>query len=101
MLFAATLNGILLLVLGAVATIAPLFSSVWGVAAVGTAIFLSGIVELADAWYSDGSRTHYSSAIFSILAAGLIAFQSAFAFSGLMVVTSVVLWLVFRARGWL
>ena len=91
MLFSATLNGILLLVLGAVATIAPLFSSVWGVAAVGAAIFLSGIVELADAWYSDGSRTHYSSAIFSILAAALISFQSAFAFSGLMVVTSLVL----------
>ena len=44
-------NGILLFVLGAIATIAPLFSSVWGVPIVGVAIFLSGIVELADAWY--------------------------------------------------
>ena len=87
----ARLNGILLLTLGAIATIAPLFSSVWGVAIVGAAIFLSGIVELVDAWYSDGTRTHYSSGVFSVLAGALISFQSAFAFSGLMVVTSVVL----------
>ena len=87
----ARLNGILLIVLGAIAMIAPLFSSVWGVPAVGVAIFLSGIVELADAWYSDSSRTHYSSGIFSVLAGALISFQSAFAFSGLMVVTSLVL----------
>ncbi len=91
MLFSARLNGILLLVLGAIATIAPFFSSVWGVAFVGAAIFLSGIIELADAWYSDGSRTHYSSAIFSVLAGALISFQTALAFSGLMVATSVVL----------
>jgi uncharacterized membrane protein HdeD (DUF308 family) len=90
-LFSARVNGILLLGLGAVATIAPLFSSVWGVAAVGAAIFLSGIVELADAWYSDSSRTHYSSGIFSVIAGALISFETAFAFSGLMVVTSGVL----------
>ncbi len=87
----ARLNGILLVVLGAIATIAPLWSAVWGVPAVGVAIFLSGIVELADAWYSDSSRTHYSSGIFSVLAGALISFQSAFAFSGLMVATSIVL----------
>jgi uncharacterized membrane protein HdeD (DUF308 family) len=81
----------LLLGLGAIATIAPLFSSVWGVPVVGFAIFLSGIVELADAWYSGSTRTHYSSGIFSVLAGALISFQSAFAFSGLMVATSVVL----------
>ena len=84
-------NGILLIVLGAVATIAPLFSSVWGVAIVGVAIFLSGIAELVDAWYSDSSRTHYSSGIFSVTAGALISLQSAFAFSGLMVATSLVL----------
>src|SRR6187401_3383277 len=71
--------------------IAPLVSPVWGVPAVGVAIFLSGIVELADAWYSDSSRTHYSSGIFSVLAGALVSFQSAFAFSGLMVATSIVL----------
>jgi uncharacterized membrane protein HdeD (DUF308 family) len=87
----ATLNGTCLLALGAVAMIAPLFSSVWGVPIVGSAIFLSGILELADAWYSDGRRTHYSSGIFSVLAGALISFQSLFAFSGLMVVTAVVL----------
>jgi len=87
----ARLNGILLIVLGAIAIIAPLVSPVWGVPAVGVAIFLSGIVELADAWYSDSSRTHYSSGIFSVLAGALISFQSAFAFSGLMVATSIVL----------
>ena len=38
--------GILLLVLGAVATIAPALSSVWGVPIVGLAIFLSGVIEL-------------------------------------------------------
>ena len=87
----ARLDGILLLILGAIATIAPLFSSVWGVAIVGAAIFVSGIVELIDAWYSDGHRTHYSSGVFSVLAGALISFQSAFAFSGLMVLTSLVL----------
>ena len=68
----ARLNGILLIVLGAIAMIAPLVSPVWGVPAVGVAIFLSGIVELADAWYSDSSRTHYSSGIFSVLAGAVI-----------------------------
>jgi uncharacterized membrane protein HdeD (DUF308 family) len=87
----AKLNGILLIVLGAIAMIAPLFSSVWGVVMVGGAIFAAGIVELADAWYSDSSSTHYSSGIFSVFAGALIALQSAFAFSGLMVVTSLVL----------
>ncbi|HEX6163356.1 MAG TPA: metallophosphoesterase [Vicinamibacterales bacterium] len=84
-------NGSLLIVLGAVAMIAPLFSAVWGLPIVGIAIFLSGILELADAWYSDSSRTHYSSGIFSVAAGALISFQSAFAFSGLMVATAIVL----------
>jgi uncharacterized membrane protein HdeD (DUF308 family) len=87
----ATRNGILLIVLGAIAMIAPLFSSVWGLPIVGLAIFASGILELADAWYSDSSRTHYSSGIFSIAAGALISIQSAFAFSGLMVATAIVL----------
>jgi uncharacterized membrane protein HdeD (DUF308 family) len=87
----ARLDGILLLTLGAVATIAPLFSSVWGVPIVGAAIFLSGIVELVDAWYSDNTRTHYSSGVFSVLAGALISFENAFAFSGLMMLLSVVL----------
>ncbi|HYE84781.1 MAG TPA: metallophosphoesterase, partial [Vicinamibacterales bacterium] len=91
MLFSARRNGTLLLVLGAIATVAPLFSSVWGLPIVGLAIFLSGILELIDAWYSDNRRTHYSSAIFSVLAGALISFQSAFAFSGLMVLLAVVL----------
>ena len=89
----ARLIGTLLLVLGVVATIAPLFSSVWGVPIVGLAIFLSGIIELADAWYSENTRTHYSSGVFSVLAGAVISFQSAFAFSGLMVATSLVLFL--------
>ena len=87
----ARLDGILLFTLGAIATIAPLFSSVWGVAIVGAAIFLSGIVELVDAWYSANARTQYSSGVFSVLAGALISFQSAFAFSGLMVLLSLVL----------
>jgi uncharacterized membrane protein HdeD (DUF308 family) len=87
----AKLNGILLIVLGAIAMIAPLVSSVWGVVLVGGAIFAAGIVELADAWYSDSSSTHYSSGVFSVFAGALIALQSAFAFSGLMVATSLVL----------
>ena len=82
----------LLFLLGAIATIAPLFSSVWGLPIVGAAIFLSGIVELADAWFSRNTRTRYSSAVFSVLAGALIGwFQSAFAFSGLMVLMSIVL----------
>jgi uncharacterized membrane protein HdeD (DUF308 family) len=84
-------DGFLLFSLGAVATLAPLFSSVWGVPIVGAAIFASGIVELADAWFSGNTRTHYSSGVFSVLAGALISFQSAFAFSGLMVVLSLVL----------
>ncbi len=91
MRISARLNGTLLLALGAVATIAPLFSSVWAVTVVGLAIFISGIVELLDAWHSDSSRTHHSSGIFSVLAGTLISFRSAFAFSGLMVATSLVL----------
>jgi len=87
----ARLNGTLLILLGAIAMIAPLFSSVWGVAFVGGAIFLAGVIELAEAWNSDRSRLHYSSGVFSVVAGALIAMQSAFAFSGLMVVTSLVL----------
>jgi uncharacterized membrane protein HdeD (DUF308 family)/3',5'-cyclic AMP phosphodiesterase CpdA len=84
-------DGLLLFSLGAIATLAPLFSSVWGMAIVGAAIFISGIVELADAWFSGNTRTHYSSGVFSVLAGALISFQTAFAFSGLMVVLSLVL----------
>ena len=87
----ARFYGVLLFSLGAVATIAPLFSSVWGVAIVGAAIFLSGIVELADAWFSGNTRTHFSSGVLSVLAGALISMQSAFAFSGLMVLMSLVL----------
>ena len=90
-MFSARKNGFVLLILGAIAILAPLFSSVWGMAIVGVAIFLAGIAELADAWYSDNTRTHYSSAIYSVLAGALISFQSAFAFSGLMVVLGAVL----------
>lgn len=84
-------NARLLFVLGAIAMVAPLVSGVWGVPAVGLAIFISGIVELGDAWYSDSGRTHFSSGIFSVLAGAVISFESALAFSGLMVATSVVL----------
>ncbi|HET9706604.1 MAG TPA: DUF308 domain-containing protein [Vicinamibacterales bacterium] len=87
----ARLDGILLFSLGAIALIAPLFSSVWGVAIVGVTIFLSGVVELADAWWSDNRRTHYSTGVFSLVAGALISFQTAFAFSGLMAVLSLVL----------
>jgi uncharacterized membrane protein HdeD (DUF308 family)/3',5'-cyclic AMP phosphodiesterase CpdA len=85
------LDGFLLFALGAIAIIAPVFSPVWSVAIVGTAIFLSGIVELADAWLSGNTRTHYSSGVFSVLAGALISFQTAFAFSGLMMLLSLVL----------
>jgi len=87
----ARFNGVLLFTLGAIATIAPLFSSVWGVPIVGAAIFLSGIVELVDAWFSGNTRTHFSSGVLSVLAGALISMESAFAFSGLMVLMSVVL----------
>ena len=53
MLLSARLNGTLLLILGAIATIAPLFSSTWGVPVVGVAIFIAGLIELADAWISE------------------------------------------------
>lgn len=87
----ARLRGVLLLVLGAIAVLAPLFSSVWGVAIVGIAILLSGIVELAEAWGSEGRHLHYSSGAFSVLAGTLISFQTALVFSGLLILVSVVL----------
>jgi uncharacterized membrane protein HdeD (DUF308 family)/3',5'-cyclic AMP phosphodiesterase CpdA len=87
----ARFDGVLLFALGAIATVAPLFSSVWGVPIVGAAIFLSGIVELVDAWISGNTRTHYSSGVMSVLAGALVAMQSAFAFSGLMMLMSLVL----------
>ncbi len=87
----ARFHGVLLFTLGAIATLAPLFSSVWGVPIVGAAIFVSGIVELADAWFSENTRTHYSSGVLSVLAGALVSMQTAFAFSGLMALMSLVL----------
>ncbi|MSO52654.1 MAG: DUF308 domain-containing protein [Acidobacteria bacterium] len=72
-----------MLVLGAVAVLAPLFSSVWGVAIVGLAILLSGVIELVDAWVTDGRHLPYSRGAFSVLAGALISFQTALVFSGL------------------
>ena len=91
MLTRSRLRGVLLFVLGAVAVLAPLSSSVWGVAIVGVAIFLSGVVELTDAWVSGGRNLHFSSGTFSVLAGALISFQTAFVFSGLLMLTSGVL----------
>jgi uncharacterized membrane protein HdeD (DUF308 family) len=88
---AARLDGVVLFLLGAIAVVAPLLSSVWGVSIVGAAIFVAGVVELADAWLSGGSRTHFSSAAFSVLAGAIILLQTAFVFSGLMAIISVVL----------
>ena len=84
----ARLRGVLLFVLGAIAVLAPLFSPVWGVAIVGVAILLSGIIELVDAWGSDGRHFHYSSGAFSVLAGALISFQTALVFSGLLMLIS-------------
>ena len=42
------------------------------------------MVELADAWVSGGRNLHYSSGAFSVLAGALISFQTAFVFSGLL-----------------
>lgn len=85
------LRGILLFLLGAIAVLAPVFSAVWGVAVVGLAILLSGIVELVDAWGSRGRHLHYSSGAFSVLAGALVSFQTALVFSGLLIFVSVVL----------
>ena len=87
----ARLRGVLLILLGAIAVLAPLFSSVWGLAIVGLAIFLSGVVELVDAWVSGGRGLHFSSGAFSMLAGALISLQNAFVFSGLVMLISVVL----------
>ncbi len=87
----ARLRGVLLLVLGAIAVLAPLFSTVWGMAIVGVAIFLSGVVELVDAWVSGGRGLHFSTGAFSVLAGALISFQNAFVFSGLIMAVSAVL----------
>ncbi len=91
MLNPARLRGVLLFLLGAVAVLAPLFSSVWGMAIVGVAIFLSGVVELVDAWVSGGRGSHYSTGAMSVLAGALISLQNAFVFSGLVMLVSVVL----------
>lgn len=87
----AQFRGVLLFLLGAVAVLAPLFSSVWGLAVVGMAILLSGIIELVDAWVSEGRHFHYSSGAFSVLAGVLISFQNALVFSGLLILVSLVL----------
>jgi len=87
----ARLRGVVLFVLGAVAVLAPLFSPVWGMAVVGVAIFLSGVVELVDAWGSGGRGLHFSTGAFSVLAGALISFQNAFVFSGLVMLVSAVL----------
>lgn len=84
-------RGGLLFALGAVAVLAPLFSSVWGMALLGVAIFLSGVVELVEAWVLGGRRVHFSSGAFSVLAGALISFQNAFVFSGLVLLVSLVL----------
>lgn len=91
MLTRSRVRGVLLFVLGAIAVLAPLSSSVWGVAIVGVAIFLSGVVELTDAWVSGGRNLHFSSGAFSVLAGALISFETAFVFSGLLMLTSGVL----------
>jgi len=87
----ARLRGVILFLLGAVAVVAPLFSPVWGMAIVGVAIFLSGVVELVDAWVSGGRGLHFSTGAFSVLAGALISFQNAFVFSGLVMLVSAVL----------
>jgi len=87
----ARLRGVVLFVLGAIAVLAPLFTPVWGMAIVGIAIFLSGVVELVDAWVSGGRGLHFSTGAFSVLAGALISFQNAFVFSGLVMLVSAVL----------
>lgn len=84
-------RGVLLFLLGAIAVLAPVFSPAWGVAIVGIAILLSGVVELVDAWGTAGRHLHYSSGVFSVLAGALISFQTALVFSGLLMFISVVL----------
>lgn len=84
-------KGALQLALGGIAMIAPLVSSVWGVPVIGLAVFVSGLVELAEARVDTGKAPSYSTGVFSLLAGLVVFFQPAFVFSGLISATSLVL----------
>jgi uncharacterized membrane protein HdeD (DUF308 family) len=84
-------SGAALFALGAMAMIAPLFSPVWGVFAIGVALVLAGGLEFAVAWFSDERQSLVSSSVLSVLVGATLFFQSAFVFSGLMSATSLLL----------
>ena len=61
-------RGVLLLALGGVAVLAPLVSQVWGVALVGLALVLAGVVELSRARELDAANPASGGGAFSMIA---------------------------------
>ena len=84
-------SGAALFVLGAMAMLAPLFSEVWGVFAIGVALVIAGGLELAVAWFSGGRQARAASGVLSTLVGATLFLQNAFVFSGLMSATSLLL----------
>lgn len=83
--------GPMLLTLGAMAVIAPLVSSSWGVPVIGLALVLAGLIEMAQAREAGGQRAVLGSGVFSIVAGVVVSFQSTLVFSGLVAAIGLVL----------
>ena len=85
-------TGLLLLVLGAIAVVAPLVSPVWGLLIVGLALIAAGAAELIRAHRSGAkSISAYRPGVFTVVAGIVVSFESNFVFSGLMAVTALVI----------
>ncbi len=84
--------GPLLLVLGAIAVIAPIVSPVWGLVIVGLALVVAGGAEIVHA-HRSGARSiaAFRTGVFTLVAGIVVSFESNFVFSGLMAVTAVVI----------
>ena len=81
-------SGAALFALGAMAMLAPLFSQVWGVFAIGVILIIAGCVELTMAWLTDRRQARVASGVSSLLVGATLFFENAFVFSGLMSATS-------------
>jgi uncharacterized membrane protein HdeD (DUF308 family)/3',5'-cyclic AMP phosphodiesterase CpdA len=84
--------GPLLLVLGAIAVLAPIVSPVWGLFTVGLALVVASGAEIVQL-HRSGARTPaaYRTSIFTLVAGIVVSFESNFVFSGLVAVTAFVI----------
>jgi uncharacterized membrane protein HdeD (DUF308 family) len=83
--------GPILLVLGAIAVVAPLISSTWGLLIVGLALIAAGGAEIVNAHRAGAkSVSAYRTSVFTLVAGIVVSFESNFVLSGLMAVTALV-----------